>query len=176
MSRYVVGIDLGTTNSALAYADTREAVDGRPAPIKPLPIPQVVAVNDVADRPVLPSFLYLPAPKEFPAGALELPWKSSPDRLVGSFARDHGAKVPGRLVSSAKSWLSHPGVDRKAPILPWSAAEDVSKVSPVDASAAYLSHLRDAWNSQIAGKVAADRLEQQDVLLTVPASFDAVAR
>jgi len=176
MSRYVVGIDLGTTNSALAYADTREAVDGRPAPIKSLPIPQVVGVNDVAERSVLPSFLYLPSAKEFPAGGVDLPWKSRLDRVVGTFARDHGAKVPGRLVSSAKSWLSHPGVDRKGPILPWSAAEDVAKVSPVDASAAYLCHLRDAWNHQVAGKVAADRLEQQEVLLTVPASFDAVAR
>ncbi|MDR3638745.1 MAG: Hsp70 family protein [Isosphaeraceae bacterium] len=176
MSRYVVGIDLGTTNSAAAYADTREAVDGRPAPIKALAIPQIVGVNDVGERSVLPSFLYLPAAKEFPAGALDLPWKSDADRLLGTFARDHGAKVPGRLISSAKSWLSHPGVDRKAPILPWTAAEDVAKLSPVDASAAYLGHIRDAWNTLIAGKVAADRLEQQDVFLTVPASFDAVAR
>ncbi len=176
MSRYVVGIDLGTTNSALGYADMREATDDKPAPIKALAIPQVVGVNDASERAVLPSFLYLPASKEFPAGALDLPWKSPLDRLVGSFARDHGAKVPGRLVSSAKSWLSHPGVDRKAPILPWTAADDVTKVSPVDASSAYLAHLRDAWNHLIAGKTAADRLEHQEVFLTVPASFDAVAR
>ena len=176
MSRYVVGIDLGTTNSALAYADTREAADDRPAPIKPLAIPQVVGVNDVGERSVLPSFLYLPAAKEFPAGGLELPWKSPSDRLVGTFARDHGAKVPGRLVSSAKSWLSHPGVDRRSAMLPWSAGDDVARVSPVAASTAYLAHLRDAWNHLIAGKTAADRLEHQDVLLTVPASFDAAAR
>jgi molecular chaperone DnaK (HSP70) len=176
MSRYVVGIDLGTTNSALAYADTREATDDRPAPIRPLAIPQVVGVNDVAERPVLPSFLYLPAEKEFPPGATDLPWKSPPERIVGAFARDHGAKVPGRLVSSAKSWLSHPGVDRRSPILPWSGAEGVPRVSPVAASTAYLAHLRDAWNQRIAGKSAADRLEHQEVFLTVPASFDAVAR
>src|SRR5258707_15833478 len=115
MSRYVVGIDLGTTNSALGYADLREATDEKPAPIKALAIPQVVGVNDVGERNVLPSFLYLPAAKEFPAGGLDLPWKSPPDRVAGAFARDHGAKAPGRLVSSAKSWLSHPGVDRKAP-------------------------------------------------------------
>ncbi len=175
MSRYVVGIDLGTTNSALAYADTGAAGDELP-PIAPLPLPQVVGLNDVSDRPVLPSFLYLPAAKEFPAGSTDLPWKSSSDRIIGAFAREHGAKVPGRLVSSAKSWLSHNGVDRKSAILPWNAPEDVSKISPLDASAAYLMHLRDAWNTKIAGKAAADRLEEQDVLLTVPASFDAAAR
>ena len=95
---------------------------------------------------------------------------------VGVFAREHGAKVPGRLVSSAKSWLSHAGVDRRAAILPWTAADDVTKISPVAASAAYLEHLRDAWNARIPGKTAADRLENQEVFLTVPASFDPVAR
>ncbi|HEV3163996.1 MAG TPA: Hsp70 family protein [Isosphaeraceae bacterium] len=176
MSRFVVGIDLGTTNCALAYADTRDATSDTSLPIQPLPLPQVVALNDVGDRPVLPSFLYLPAEKEFPAGALDLPWKKKADRVVGSFARDQGAKVPGRLVGSAKSWLSHAGVDRKTPILPWSAPEGVAKVSPVEASASYLAHLRDVWNHAIAGKAAEDRLEHQDVLLTVPASFDAAAR
>src|SRR4051794_37583909 len=176
MSRYVVGIDLGTTNCALAYADTRDARPDGPAPVRPFAVPQVVGLNDVVDRPVLPSFLYLPAAKEFPAGATDLPWKSPADRVAGTFAREHGAKVPGRLVSSAKSWLSHAGVDRRAALLPWSGADDVVKVSPVAASTAYLVHLRDAWNHLIAGKTAADRLEHQDVLLTVPASFDAAAR
>src|SRR4051794_36431727 len=129
MSRFVVGIDLGTTNSAMAYADTREATADRPPPIQSLPIPQVVGVNDVAPRPVLPSFLYLPAQKEFPAGGIAPPWNPKADRVVGPFARDHGAKVPGRLVSSAKSWLSPPGVDRKAALLPWAAPADVPKVS-----------------------------------------------
>jgi molecular chaperone DnaK (HSP70) len=176
MSRYVVGIDLGTTNCALAYADSREATDDASAPIRPLAIPQVVGAGDVAERPVLPSFLYLPAEKEFAAGALDVPWSKGADRVVGTFAREHGAKVPGRMVGSAKSWLSHPGVDRRSNLLPWNAPEDVKKVSPVEASAAYLRHLRDAWNSTVAGKSAEDRLERQDVLLTVPASFDAVAR
>jgi molecular chaperone DnaK (HSP70) len=176
MSRYVVGIDLGTTNSALAYADGNAMQNDDPGPIVSLPIPQVVAVNDVSERPLLPSFLYVAAAKEFPSGAFDLPWKSPPDRTVGTFAREHGAKVPGRLVSSAKSWLSHPGVDRRAAILPWTAAEDVVKVSPVAASAGYLEHLRDAWNARIPGKTAADRLENQEVFLTVPASFDPVAR
>ena len=127
MSRYVVGIDLGTTNCALALCRGQPERVREPGPIANLPIPQVVAVNDVAERPLLPSFLYLPASKEFPPGALDLPWKSPPERLVGTFAREHGAKVPGRLVSSAKSWLSHAGVDRRAAILPWTAAEDVSQ-------------------------------------------------
>jgi len=178
MSRYVVGVDLGTTNCSLAFAEAGAgAGDGRePATIAQLGVPQVVGLNDVSARPLLPSFLYLPAPKEFPAGSLDLPWKPSAERVVGVFARDHGAKSPGRLVSSAKSWLSHPGVDRRAAILPWGAPDEVPQVSPVDASAAYLEHLRDAWNAEMAGKAAGDRLEAQEVLLTVPASFDAVAR
>ena len=154
MSRHVVGIDLGTTNCALAFAEASPAGSDQPGPIAGLPISQVVAVNDVSERPLLPSSLYLPSPKEFPPGALDLPWKSPPDRVLGVFARDHGAKVPGRLVSSAKSWLSHAGVDRRSAILPWTAAEDVSKISPVTASAAYLEHLRDAWNHRVAGKSA----------------------
>ncbi len=176
MSRYVVGIDLGTTNSALAFADSREAADEAMPPIHHLSIPQIVGTNDVGERPVLPSFLYLPAEKEFAAGALDLPWKKKGDAVVGWFAREHGAKVPGRLVSSAKSWLSHAGVDRKAAILPWAAPEDVKKISPVEASGAYLAHLRDAWAAKVAGKSAEDRLGKQEVLLTVPASFDAAAR
>ncbi len=176
MSRFVVGIDLGTTNSALAYADTRDATADTPAPIRTLAIPQVIGLNDVGERPVLPSFLYLPASREFPEKATDPPWKSTGDRVTGTFAREHGAKVPGRLVSSAKSWLSHPGVDRRSAILPWTAPGDLTRISPVEASSAYLAHLRDAWNHVIAGKTAADRLEHQDVFLTVPASFDAVAR
>ena len=176
MSRYVVGIDLGTTNCALAYADMSEATEDTPAVVRPFTIPQIVGLNDVAERAVLPSFLYLPASKEFPAGGTDLPWKNQPGRVVGSFARDHGAKVPGRLVGSAKSWLSHPGVDRHEAILPWIAGDIVEKVSPVEASSAYLIHLRDAWNHKMAGKSAPDRLEHQDVFLTVPASFDAAAR
>ncbi len=164
MSRFVVGVDLGTTNCSLAYAAMDEGTadsrsSPRSVPIEQLPIPQVVGLNDVSPRPLLPSFLYLAGPKEFPPKALDPPWKSTPDRAVGVFARDHGAKVPGRLVSSAKSWLSHAGVDRRAAILPWTAAADVDKISPVDASTAYLSHLRDAWNASAAGKTAADRLE-----------------
>jgi molecular chaperone DnaK (HSP70) len=176
MSRHVVGIDLGTTNSALAYADGTEGTDTEQAPIRSLGITQVVAPGEVGERPVLPSFLYLPAEKEFPPGSLDLPWKKKADTAVGLFARDQGAKVPGRLVASAKSWLSHSGIDRRGPVLPWAAPEDVNRISPVSASAAYLGHLRDAWNASVAGKSADDRLSEQEVLLTVPASFDAAAR
>jgi molecular chaperone DnaK (HSP70) len=176
MSRFVVGIDLGTTNSALAFVDSAEATEERPAPVRAMPVPQLVAVNDVADRPVLPSFLYLPAEKEFPPGSIDLPWKKKAERVVGAFAREHGAKVPGRLVGSAKSWLSYEGVDRGSAMLPWNAPEEVAKVSPVEASAAYLGYLKDAWNAEKAGKAAEDRLEAQQIFLTVPASFDAEAR
>ncbi|MEW4567866.1 Hsp70 family protein [Tautonia sp. JC769] len=176
MSRYVVGIDLGTTNSALAYVDSSESADDRTAPVRSLAIPQLVAVNDVAERPVLPSFLYLPSEKDFPTGSTDLPWSKKPDRVVGVLAREHGSKVPGRLVGSAKSWLCYEGVNRETALLPWNAPEEVPKVSPVEASSAYLGYLRDAWNAQIAGKSAGDCLEKQEIYLTVPASFDAVAR
>ncbi|AMV36952.1 Hsp70 family protein [Planctomyces sp. SH-PL62] len=173
MWRYVVGLDLGTTNTSLAFAETAEGDDPTAAStIEQLPVPQVVGLNDVSPRALLPSFLYLAAPREFPAGALDLPWKASADRVVGVFAREHGLKSPGRLVSSAKSWLSHSAVDRRAAILPWTAPAEVAKISPVEASAAYLEHLRDSWNAQ----GDRGRLEDQEVLLTVPASFDAVAR
>ncbi len=175
MSRYVVGIDLGTTNSALAYADSKDSDDGKSAPIHAMAIPQIIAPGDSSARPILPSFLYLPATDEFSPGALDLPWKKKADSVVGTFARDHGAKVPGRLVASAKSWLSHSGVDRRAKLLPFHAPEGVARISPVEASASYLAHLRDAWNGSI-GKAADDRLGKQEILLTVPASFDASAR
>jgi hypothetical protein len=173
-SRYVVGIDLGTTNSALAYVDTGAAA-AEPV-LVPLPVPQVVQPGVVEDRPLLPSFLYLPGPNEQPAGSLRLPWDAGRDFAVGEFARNFGTQVPTRLVSSAKSWLCHPGIDRRGPVLPWKAAEDARRVSPLEASTRYLQHLVEAWNHVIARDVADHRLERQEVVLTVPASFDAVAR
>ena len=176
MSRYVIGIDLGTTNSALAYVEPTASTESAVALVERFAVPQLVAPGDVSERPLLPSFLYIPAAAEFPPGALELPWKSAADHVTGSLARDHGARVPGRLVGSAKSWLSHQGVDRRSPILPWSAPDDVPRVSPVDASRAFLEHLRDAWNARKPGKAAGERLENQEIFLTVPASFDPGAR
>src|SRR5437762_10463042 len=134
-SRYVVGIDLGTTNSSLAYVDT--GVAGEPAPI-PFPIPQIVQPGVVEERPLLPSFLYLPGPNELPAGSLKLPWAADRDFAVGEFARNHGAQAPTRLVGSAKSWLCHPGIDRRAAVLPWKAPDTTRKVSPLLASQRYL--------------------------------------
>src|SRR5262245_5863809 len=146
-SRFVVGIDLGTTNSALAYADT--GVAGQDVPLQQLAIPQVVHAGQVEPRPLLPSFLYLPGPNELPAGSLKLPWDANRDYAVGEFARTHGSQVPTRLVSSAKSWLCHAGVDRRAPILPWKAPEGGRKVSPLEASTRYLKHMAEAWHAGV---------------------------
>ena len=114
-------------------------------------------------RPTLPSFVYLAGAHDVPAGSLDLPWASGRDFCVGWLAREQGARVPGRLVASSKSWLCHGGVDRTAAILPWGAAEDVTKISPVDASARVLAHLRDAWDASFPQPLA-----EQDIVLTVP--------
>ncbi|MBX7104399.1 MAG: Hsp70 family protein [Gemmataceae bacterium] len=172
-ARFVIGIDLGTTNCTLAYVDTAEGED---APIRQLTLPQVVAAGDVGDRNTLPSFLYLPGAGEQPAGALRLPWAPDRDYAVGEFARAFGSQVPTRLVSSAKSWLCHPGVDRRAPILPWKAPETTKHVSPLEATRLYLQHLAEVWNHTMAADKPAARFDLQEVVLTVPASFDAAAR
>ena len=171
-TRYAIGIDLGTTNSAVAYVDLKAP---SPRHISFLEIPQLVVSGEMGRRSVLPSFLYLPGAYELPSGSTALPWDSGRDYVVGEFAREQGALVPGRLVSSAKSWLCHGGVDRSAPILPWGAGGDVRKVSSVEASARYLQHIREAWNETV-GRQEGCRLEEQMVILTVPASFDEVAR
>jgi hypothetical protein len=176
MSRFLIGIDLGTTNSALAYLDLAHTRPGGRIDIKPFPIPQTVAIGEIKERPLLPSFLYLPGPHDLPAGATALPWDPQRGYAVGEFARNHGGKVPGRLVNSAKSWLCHAGVDRSAGLLPWSAPPDVARISPVEASARYLRHLVESWNHVMAQGKPENRLEKQEVVLTVPASFDDVAR
>jgi len=170
-SRYIVGIDLGTTNCALAFVDTKGKARAT-AEIRHFPVPQLVSAGETAERPMLPSFLYLPAGPELPEGSIALPWDPEAERAVGEFARAQGARVPGRLVSSAKSWLCHGGVDREAAILPWGAIEEAPRVSPIDASAAFLGHFRDAWNH----RSPEHSLEDQEVVLTVPASFDEAAR
>lgn len=182
MARFVVGIDLGTSNSALAYADIEETRrTGRPA-IHELPVPQLVAPGDVQTRPLLPSARYEPARFELPEGADTLPWPPEPvagDRarpIIGEAARRLGSKTSVRLVESAKSWLCHGGVNRTAAILPWHAPDEIPKISPVDASASYLAHLRAAWDASIAAADPALVLSAQKVVVTVPASFDEVAR
>src|SRR5262245_33799590 len=177
MARYLIGIDLGTTNSALAYVDLDRTPRAAPrVDIRPFAVPQLVAPGEMKDRPLLPSFLYLPGQHDLPAGATALPWDASRNFAVGEFARNHGSKIPGRLVTSAKSWLCHSGVDRSAALLPWSAPPDVPRLSPVEASTRYLRHLVEAWNFAMAKDNPEHRLERQLVVLTVPASFDDVAR
>ena len=177
MSQFAIGIDLGTTNCALSYYElTGDA--RRKWQESTLGIPQLTAPGTFEERPLLPSFLYLPSGAEFAEGALALPWDKKTATVVGEFARSHGSKVPARLVSSAKSWLSHSQVDRTSALLPWQAPEDVRRISPVEASAQYLRHLAQAWDERFAAtKATASRAAaNQEVLLTVPASFDAAAR
>ncbi len=168
--RYIVGIDLGTTNSAVGYIDLHDASPGS-IEIRSFDIPQLVGIGRLGTSKTLPSFLYMPPKFDVEKGIFALPWDEKRDYAVGVYARDQGALVPGRLVSSAKSWLCHGGVDRDAPILPWGSKEDVEKVSPITASARYLEHIRQAWEYEM--KVP---LSEQEVVLTVPASFDQVAR
>src|SRR4051812_17517809 len=174
--RYLIGIDLGTTNSALAYIELHPAKGKATGGIKPFRIPQLVNLGELAPRDLLPSFLYLPGPHDLPPGAAALPWDAERKHIVGEFARNHGAKVPGRLVTSAKSWLCHAGVDRSAPLLPWSAPPDVPRISPVDASTRYLQHMVEGWNHAMAKGNEEAMLQKQMVVLTVPASFDDMAR
>lgn len=174
-ARYIVGIDLGTTNCVVAYADV-SSLDLEPPTIQLLPVPQLVAPGNVEERDMLPSFLYLPTSNEFPSGSLTLPWAEDNAVAIGTLARARGAEVPGRLISSAKSWLCHVGVDRTAPILPWGGGDDLKKMSPLEVSSSYLMHIRQAWNVQIAKGDPEQALEKQDIFLTVPASFDAAAR
>ncbi|RQS67500.1 molecular chaperone DnaK [Burkholderia sp. Bp8963] len=186
MKRYTVGIDLGTSNTVVAYVEA-----GSDA-IRVFDVEQLVGPGAIGAQPLLPSVRYHPAAGELPPDALRLPWQpaaaasaagvaaaanaansaNAPPAVIGRFARTLGAQVPGRLVTSAKSWLSHASVDRLAPILPWGAADGVAKVSPVDASASYLAHVRDAWDAHFPDAP----LAEQDVILTVPASFDDGAR
>ncbi|WP_416269753.1 Hsp70 family protein (plasmid) [Burkholderia cepacia] len=176
MKRYTVGIDLGTSNTVVAYVEA-----GSDA-IRVFDVEQLVGPGAVAAQPLLPSVRYHPAAGELPPDTLRLPWAAAakaranaaadPPAVIGRYARTLGAQVPGRLVTSAKSWLSHASVDRLAAILPWGAADGVEKVSPVDASASYLAHVRDAWDARFPDAP----LAKQDVILTVPASFDDGAR
>ncbi|GAA5509967.1 Hsp70 family protein [Novipirellula caenicola] len=167
-SRYVVGIDLGTTNCALCFIDTEK----EPWSTETFSIPQWIDFGQCENRETLPSFHYELTDDER-SGAHRLPWQDDAmPYCVGVLARDAGHRHPGRRAASAKSWLSHEGVDRTADLLPWHGDADVSRLSPVDASARYLEHLRSAWDHQHLD----DPLAQQDVVITLPASFDEVAR
>ena len=165
MTQYIVGIDLGTTNCALSSLDLTEGSGGV------LPVPQLTAPGTVEERLLLPSFIYLAKEGEFPSGSLAAPWDKKAAYAVGEFARNHGTKVPTRLIASAKSWLSHTGVDRTGALLPWQAPGEVERISPVEASARYLKHLAGAWRT-----LQKSDLDSEEIILTVPASFDAAAR
>src|SRR5262245_17959738 len=134
---FLIGVDLGTTKSAVAAVDTRK----RNPRVEVFRIPQLTAPGVVEPRPVLPSFLYFPEPDEIAGGGMALPWDPNPLAIVGVMARDRGALAAARQVASAKSWLAHPGVDRRAAFLPWGSASSASRVSPVEVSARYLMHL-----------------------------------
>lgn len=167
--RFAVGIDLGTTNSVVSYVD----LQGGDAPdTAVLSIPQLVQPGVVESWQQLPSFLYVPHESEVSPQELVLPWGECRNGVTGMIARHLGSKTPLRLVASAKSWLCHAGVDRRSGFLPLNAPEDLAKVSPLQASQAYLEHLKNAWNQQFPDYP----LEWQDVTLTVPASFDPAAR
>lgn len=181
---YIIGIDLGTTNSVVAYvpADTPNVEEAR---IRLFEIPQLVDAGVVENRPALPSFVLLAEPQMAPQD-LALPWDPAPTFTVGEYARQRGEEIPHRLIASAKSWLCNTLVDRNAKILPWNTDQpqtdeaQIHKMSPVEASAAILNHMRQAWNHTMArtDQGVDDRLlmENQQIFLTVPASFDAVAR
>jgi len=168
--RFSVGIDLGTTHCVLSYAKIGDTDDEFTQEV--MAIPQLTAPGMVEDSYQLPSFLYQAHEAELAEGSTALPWAAKPEFLVGEIARNLGSKTPIRLVSSAKSWLCHAGVDCKSPILPAEAPEEIERVSPFQASVAYLQHLRDAWQN----KHPDAPLAQQDLVITVPASFDPAAR
>jgi molecular chaperone DnaK (HSP70) len=171
---YVIGIDLGTTNSVVAYteADTEPGRSG----IRLFEIPQIVDAGVVEKRQMLPSFILIPGEHDVSKTAMDLPWQEGCPLAVGEFAKTRGVELPNRLIASTKSWLCHTTVDRNKPILPWEGPDAESKKSPVQASAAILHHIRDAWNYAMAADDERLRMENQEIFLTVPASFDAVAR
>src|SRR3954463_5098200 len=171
-ARYVIGIDLGTTHSALGYAAI-EPEGGVASAVSIAQIPQLVGPGVVDARQLLPSSL---SPAHESEARQPLPWDAERRFVVGEYARARGVDAPARLVASAKSWLSHAGVDRRGQILPSGAPDDVEKLSPVEASWRYLEHLTEAWDARFAKDDPGLALARQEVVLTVPASFDASAR
>jgi len=172
---YIIGIDLGTTNSVAAYTEVN-STRGETSDIKILKIPQLTCPGTVEKREILPSFILMHEKNDDRDEALNLPWDNETHYVVGEHARDRGAEIPGRLISSSKSWLCNTMIDRNKPVLPWGGENKEVKLSPVEASAAILRHIRDAWNNIIAGDDEKLLIQNQEIFLTVPASFDAVAR
>ncbi|MDP5253486.1 MULTISPECIES: Hsp70 family protein [unclassified Vibrio] len=176
MARFLVGIDLGTTNIVVAYSEI--TADLRHSAVNLFPIDQSIGPGEVVRRPHLPAFRYHPAAQQFHPDHLALPWSQTrlegdlEQVIIGEWARELGSKSEGRLVASAKSWLSHDAIDRQADVLPWGSDESIAKTSPVTATASYLHHIRMAWNFHH----PSEPLEQQELVITVPASFDETAR
>ena len=173
-TKYIIGIDLGTTNSVLSFLDGSIAEED--ARIDVQPVPQLINPGEVAEQSLLPSFLYVPGEMDFPQGSISLPWDRKAQFVIGELARKRGSENPARLVASAKSWLSYAAINRNAPILPWRSPDEVQKVSPVEASSRYLEYLRNVWDSQVAKKKTELALAEQEIFLTIPASFDEEAR
>ena len=172
--RYSVGIDLGTTNSILSYVDLTEEVK-RP---QTLAIPQIVAPGETQELPMLPSFIYMPTNAELGKGLYDLPWGGETGIVVGTYAQARSAEAPSRVIYSSKSWLCNERIDRHSQCLPLCPDDtaDITKISPVDAARIILEYMRDAWNHKMAADDDSLRLEKQSIVITVPASFDAVAR
>jgi len=167
---FSLGIDLGTSNSAVAMESFADGYAGL------VEIPQIVAPGQVAGRPTLASAVYIPHPEEFPSQTMQPPWATPHEEIIGHFARDHGALVPDRLVTSAKSWLSNPHIDPKKPVLPWNSDITEPKRSPFECSWHYLEHIKEGF---LHAEHAAGRdwnLAEAQIVITVPASFDEIAR
>lgn len=170
--RYIIGIDLGTTNCCVSYIDTQHPTQT----IQPFHIPQITAAGYVEHCSSLPSFYYISSKQEWPPGSLDLPWKRFDNHFVGHFAKDQGAKTPTRLVQSAKSWLCHAAANRRDKILPIESPDRSVCLSPIEATAAYLKHIKEAWDHHMAQNDPEAEFTAQDIVITVPASFDEVAR
>ena len=170
--RFSLGIDLGTSNSAIAFSE----VESDQTEI--LEIIQILGPNRVGEKPTLPSALYIPHPEEFSEGAFPLPWRTAEvgDPIIGHFARDHGALVPDRLLTSAKSWLSNPHIDPRQRILPWKSEIREEKRSAFDCSRFYLEHIKKSFLYALRSRGTDIALSDVEVVLTVPASFDDIAR
>lgn len=176
-SPYVLGIDLGTTNTTLSYVEMSQVDDVEEiVPLKEFPIPQVVALGAVEPRPLLPSTVYVAGDSELPADSLHLPWRAESSVVLGAFAREQGAKIPSRFIHSSKSWLCHGGVNRQEAILPWQSPHEKARRSPADVARMILVHLKESWNHAQRQNPSPARFEDQQTVLCVPASFDAEAR
>src|ERR1700761_5027938 len=170
-TRFSLGIDLGTSNSAIAledFASNRNEI---------VEITQILGLNQIGEKPTLPSALYIPHPDEFPEHGMQLPWsKGAGEPIIGHFARNHGALIPDRLITSAKSWLSNFHIDPKKPVLPWKSEIKEQKLSAFECSRRYLEHMREGFLYAESAQGRSWNLAEGQVVLTVPASFDEIAR